>query len=90
MFQFKPKFYIKWPSIQLNFEKNWYNYLSLSLFFPYIIMKKKINKNFNIESERILAFNASTILSFSYSNKYVGLKIIILGFGFGFLRQWDL
>lgn len=85
MFQFKPKFHFNFPCVQINLEKNWYNYISFNFFFPYIETAEKMEEN---TKTQLLSFNAPTSIQFVKSTKYYGFKFIILGFGFGFLRQW--
>lgn len=85
MLSFKPNYHFKFPCIQFNFEKSWYNYISFNLFFPYIENIKTIEEN---TETNVLSFNAPTSIQFVKSNKHYGFKFIIFGFGIGFLRQW--
>lgn len=84
--KYKPALYFKFPCVQLNLEHSWYDYFSLNLFFPFIEAGKFIETG-TVEESTMYAFNAPTTLSFVKSDIHLGIKVQILGFGFGLLRQ---
>jgi hypothetical protein len=71
--------------VQFNLENTWYDYFSLSIFFPYFEVEK-IHEDLD-EQNNTYSFNAPTTISLVKSKIHVGLKLQFLGFGFGLLRQ---
>ena len=84
---YKPALYLRYPCVQLNFEKSWYDYFSISLFFPYFEADKHhMDSGDSIEST-VYSVNAPSTLSVIKSSIHCGVKLQLLGFGVGFLRQ---
>lgn len=83
---YKPAFYFRYPCLQLNFEKTWYDYFSVSFFFPFI-ENGKFREELDVEENTIYSINAPTTISFVKSDMHLGVKFQILGFGIGLLRQ---
>jgi|TARA_R110000868_G_scaffold9602_14_gene47357 hypothetical protein len=83
---YKPNFKIIYPCFQLNFEKHWYDYFSISLFYPYF-EKGPFREDMDVEESIIYAFNAPTTANVVKSRIHIGFKIQLLGFGIGVLRQ---
>lgn len=82
---YKPAFYFRYPCVQFNLENAWYDYFSLSIFFPYF-EAGKMREDLD-EENNTYSFNAPTTISFVKSPIHVGMKVQFLGFGFGLLRQ---
>jgi len=83
---YKPNFKFIYPCFQINFEKQWYDYLSISLFYPYF-EKGRFREDMDVEESTIYAFNAPTTVNFVKSNIHIGFKFQLFGFGIGILRQ---
>lgn len=79
-----------YPTVQIISQKNWYTYSSISLFHPYIDVKSEDSdckeKTKPIEMGIMLP---TTITVLSQENTYFGIKLMFLGFGIGFLKQWN-
>lgn len=84
--KYKPALYLKYPCFQLNFENSWYDYFSISLFFPFIEIGK-FQESMDTDEHTMYSANAPTTISIVKSNIHLGFKLQILGFGFGLLRQ---
>lgn len=83
---YKPAMYFRYPCLQINFEKSWYDYYCLSFFFPFV-EAGKFREQMDIEENAIYSINAPTTISLVKSKVHLGFKIQILGFGVGILRQ---
>ena len=83
---YKPVFKFVYPCFQLNFEKSWWDYYSVSFFFPFF-ESSKFREEMDVSENTIYAINAPTTLSFVNSDIHRGFKIQLLGFGIGLLRQ---
>ena len=83
---YKPTFKIIYPCFQLNFEKQWYDYFSLTFFYPYF-EKGPFREDMDVQQSTIYAFNAPTTVNVVRSDIHFGFKLQLFGFGIGFLRQ---
>ena len=84
--KYRPALYFRYPCVQLNFEHSWYDYFSVSFFFPYVEAGKFLD-NGDVQETTMYSLNAPTTISFVKSSIHTGVKIQLLGFGIGFLRQ---
>lgn len=75
-----------YPCFQLNFEKSWWDYLSISFFFPFYEVGK-FRDDMDVEQNKIYALNAPSTVSFVKSKVHFGFKVQLFGFGIGLLRQ---
>lgn len=83
---YKPNFRFVYPCFQINFEKQWYDYFSVTFFYPYF-EKGPFREDMDVEESTIYAFNAPTTVNFVKSSIHYGFKFQVFGFGIGFLRQ---
>ena len=70
----------------MNFEKQWYDYFSLTFFYPYF-EKGLFREDMDVQQSTIYAFNAPTTVNVVRSDIHFGFKLQLFGFGIGFLRQ---
>lgn len=83
---YKPAIYFRYPCIQINFEKSWYDYYSISFFYPFIEAGNVMAPG-DLEENTVYSLNAPSIISFVKSQIHYGFKLQVLGFGIGLLRQ---
>ena len=83
---YKPFIKFIYPCVQFNFEKSWWDYLSISFFFPFYDVGK-FRDDMDVEQNKIYSLNAPSTISFVKSGVHFGFKVQLFGFGIGLLRQ---